>query len=123
MLTRRFFLKNTAQIVAATSSYHLFGSPANLSFFQQPTGQKPDWALIRAAFPLKKTRAYFNAGTMGPSPQIVLDTVFEAMKNVEISGEMAHSIVEPRKSIAQFVKADVSEIALTKNTTEGIRLK
>lgn len=122
MLSRRFFLKNTAHIVAATSSARLLGAPLNLPVFSHSTGQQPDWALIREAFPLKKTRAYFNTGTLGPSPQIVLDTVFEAMKNVEVTGEMDHSIVEARQSIAQFVKADATEIALTKNTTEGINI-
>ncbi len=122
MLSRRFFLKNTAHLLAATSSPRLLSSPLHLPIIPLAAGQNPNWALIREAFPLKKTRAYFNAGTLGPSPQIVLDTVFDAMKNVESSGEMTHTIVEARQRIAQFVKVDVTELALTKNTTEGINI-
>jgi cysteine desulfurase / selenocysteine lyase len=122
MISRRYFLKNTANMLVGVPFIHW--SDENLLFSQNKfaTNDDPFWMQIREAFPLSKNRAYFNNGTLGPSPQVVLDTVIDAMKKIESTGEMAHTIDAPRQRIAQFIKVLPSEIALTKNTTEGINM-
>ena len=122
MISRRHFLKNTANIFVGTPFINWVGEPLPFSESKYSFGDEPFWAELREKFPLNKNRVYFNNGTLGPSPQDVLDAVIDAMKNIEISGEMAHTIDAPRKRMAQFVRVLPSEIALTKNTTEGINI-
>ena len=101
---------------------HWAGEPLLFSDSKYSADNDSFWAQLREAFPLNKNRAYFNNGTLGPSPQVVLDAVIDAMKKIESTGEMAHTIDAPRQRMAQFVKVLPSEIALTKNTTEGINI-
>ena len=122
MLSRRFFLKNTANILVGTSLSSWTTEPLIFSEKKFAHFDDPFWAQLREAFPLNKNRAYFNNGTLGPSPQVVLDAVIDAMKKIENTGEMAHTIDAPRQRMAHFVKVLPSEIALTKNTTEGINI-
>ncbi len=122
MFSRRFFLKNTANMLAGVPFIHWAGE--SLPFYESKYNPNNNlfWTQLREAFPLNKNRAYFNNGTLGPSPQIVLDAVIDAMRKIESTGEMAHTIHIPRQRIAQFVKVLQSEITLTKNTTEGINI-
>ena len=122
MFSRRFFLKNTANMLVGAPFMHWAGE--TLPFFESKNAIGDDlfWTELREKFPLNKNRAYFNNGTLGPSPQVVLDAVIDAMKKIESTGEMAHSIDVPRQRMAQLVKVLPSEIALTKNTTEGINI-
>ena len=122
MLSRRFFLKNTANMLVGAQLMHWAGENLPFSESKYTADNDQFWIQLREAFPLNKNRAYFNTGTLGPSPQVVLDTVFNAMKNIDSTGEMAHTIDAPRRRMAQFVKVLPSEIALTKNTTEGVNI-
>ena len=77
--------------------------------------------------------AYFNTGTMGAQPSVVLNRVIENMRwNAEaiascdyqgngpllLSGYEVYP--EIRKKIAALVGADFKEIALTQNATAGM---
>ncbi len=79
------------------------------------------WKLVREQFPLKKSRTYFNNGTMGPSPYPVIETVSKGILDVNTDGEY-HGAEIARDKLAAFINAKVSEIALTHNTTEGINI-
>ncbi len=84
---------------------------------------KKYWEQIRQAFPLSNHRMYFNTGSQGASPQVVIDTVYEWMNKLERIGESGHREVEAvRAKIANFINADVEEIAITRNTTEGVNI-
>ena len=122
MFSRRFFLKNTANIFVGAPFMNWASGTLPFSKSKYNADNDPFWAELREKFPLNKNRAYFNNGTLGPSPHGVLDAVIDAMKSIETSGEMAHTIDGPRQRMAQFVKVLPSEIALTKNTTEGINI-
>ena len=122
MISRRHFLKNTANMLVGVPFMQLEKEFLPFSESKYTADNDPLWTELREKFPLNKNRVYFNNGTLGPSPQVVLDVVIDAMKKIESTGEMAHTIDAPRKSIAQFVKVLPSEIALTKNTTEGINI-
>ena len=122
MISRRHFLKNTANMLVGVPFMQLEKEFLPFSESKYTADNDPLWTELREKFPLNKNRVYFNNGTLGPSPQVVLDVVIDAMKKIESTGEMAHTIDASRKSIAQFVKVLPSEIALTKNTTEGINI-
>lgn len=79
------------------------------------------WNVVRDQFPLSRSRVYFNNGTIGPSPYPVIEAVRQAMLDLDTRGEYdGWETARPR--IAAFVNADVSEISLTHNVTEGINI-
>ena len=80
-----------------------------------------EWEAVRAAFPLQHSRAYFNNGTFGPSPAIVLQTINEKLAASNTTGEYGHTD-EYRKKLAEFIGVKTNELSLTHNTTEGINI-
>lgn len=124
-MRRRIFLKQlgTAAVSGTLLSNQLLA--ANTEDFKKSlSAAKNDddyWKLIRKQFPLKKSRVYFNNGTMGPSPYSVIDIVNKGILEVCTDGEY-HSSDAVREKIAAFVNAKSTEIALTHNTTEGINI-
>ena len=78
---------------------------------------------MREQFSLTHDRVYFNNGTMGPSPDPVLNAVINGMKEVELTGEHREADgASLREKISNLVGALPEEIALTHNTTEGINI-
>ena len=77
------------------------------------------WSFIRTQFPVTQVKTYFNTGTMGPSPHIVLDKVRDYHTWMETNGEY-RGTEKARERLAQFLGCKKSEISLTHNTTEGI---
>lgn len=81
------------------------------------------WNSLRSKFPLAPRKKYFNTASLGASPKVVIDTVYEWMMKLERMGEGGF---EHRKSVhnklAQFVNCNPSELAITRNTTEGINI-
>lgn len=80
-----------------------------------------DWAKLRELFPLDQGWRYLNNGTMGPSPNAVIDAVHKGMMEGDQFGNYSGWDLTPQK-IATFVGANQNEIALTHNTTEGINI-
>jgi L-cysteine/cystine lyase len=82
-----------------------------------------EWDEIRNQFSLTKNRVYFNNGTIGPSPEPVLECVISSMKQVDFMSEHNenHGTIL-REKIAQFIHASAEEISLTHNTTEAINI-
>ena len=124
MATRRKFLRATSQILMSGSianAQNWFPEPrTETAFFSDDSDEY--WKAIRKEFSLTENRAYLNCGTLGPSPKIVLETTMEAMKEIDLTGEMGHNTTAIRQRIAQFVNVKPEEIALTHNTTEGINI-
>jgi L-cysteine/cystine lyase len=79
------------------------------------------WNVVRDQFPLTHDRVYFNNGTIGPSPYVVLESVKRALEDIDTSGEYGGWEVA-RPKLAKFVNVDESEISLTHNVTEGINV-
>ncbi len=79
------------------------------------------WAAVRSAFPLTKSRVYFNNGTFGPSPYPVLDIIHEQLDYYNEIGEYGNTKIT-REKVAGYVKVKPEEISLTHNTTEGINI-
>lgn len=71
---------------------------------------------------------YMNTGTMGPLPSCTLNAIWETQEGEWKEGRIGANRLdvmkmarrETREAIARFIHADVKEIALTANTSEGI---
>ncbi|MDZ4714828.1 MAG: aminotransferase class V-fold PLP-dependent enzyme [Cytophagales bacterium] len=73
-------------------------------------------------------KIYLNTGSLGPSPRAVVDAVTSAMHKLESDpasenwGKLGDQIDIVRQKVADFIHADLEEIILTRNTTEGLGL-
>lgn len=83
------------------------------------------WKFVRTQFPLTDERAYLNTGGLGASPYAVIDAVKAKMDELEKVGETGHTEelwADVKKSAAQLLGCDESELAFTRNATEGINI-
>jgi selenocysteine lyase/cysteine desulfurase len=82
---------------------------------------------IREQFPIVKEWLYFDASSLSPYCLPVLSVLEKFQKERKESGSIHYDdwygeIEEGRKQAAKITGAKESEIALTKNTSEGINL-
>jgi cysteine desulfurase/selenocysteine lyase len=128
-IDRRSFLKNAAQLSAfSLIPFPSFGETAerpliksNPDLSRANPEDESFWDMLRLQFPLKSNPIYLNNGTMGPSPYSVIDAVYQKMMQVDRTGDYG-GWEESRKALAKFVHADIDEICLTHNVTEGINI-
>ncbi len=84
--------------------------------------------LVRKQLLIPKDRIYLNTGSLGPSPLVVIDSVSSLTRQLEMNpvgenwGALGDQMEAVRKKVADFVNADLEEILLTRNTTEGLSL-
>ena len=91
------------------------------------------WAELRTQFLIPRDEAFFNTGTLGSSPRVVLDAVIAHMTHVD--RDIAHwdykagheqyftgyNPEEPvRAKLATLINAEPAEVALTQNATFGM---
>ncbi len=78
------------------------------------------WAQVRRQYPLTHDRVYLNTGGLGPAPYSVIDTVQQAMMDLQRISEHGHRRIEGvREKVAAFLGAEPAEIAFTRNATEA----
>lgn len=90
-----------------------------------PMPEEEFWAKVRSEFMVREQFAYMNNGTLGPTPKPVFYTVVERYRELAADpgapntaqGDAAEDV---RRKAAAFVGANLDEIALTRNTTEGM---
>ena len=81
------------------------------------------WKFVRQQFPLTHERTYFNNGGLGPCPRVVVDTCYEsALRLTTISETGYGERHQVHEKAASFLGCDVEEIAITRNTTEGMNI-
>lgn len=80
-----------------------------------------DWQNIRNLFSLKKDKIYFNNGTYGPNPDLVLETLNSSLNKINATGEYGHTN-DTITDLSTFLNVSENELALTHNTTEGINI-
>ncbi|MCK6617298.1 MAG: aminotransferase class V-fold PLP-dependent enzyme [Cyclobacteriaceae bacterium] len=129
MSTRRTVLKSLALSSLALPVMNAFGE----SVPKLPIGNDPDyWKKIRDAFMLSKDKVFFNTGTVGAMPKVVVQKVAEHFEKLAtdvadwdykvdigwISGY--YPMPDLRKKIAQLINADAPSIALTDNVTSAM---
>jgi selenocysteine lyase/cysteine desulfurase len=129
MSTRRTVLKSLALSSLALPAMNVFGEPAP----ELPNPNDPDyWKKIRDSFMLSKDKVFFNTGTVGAMPKVVVQKVAEHFQKLAadvadwdyktdigwISGY--YPMPDIRKKIAQLINADAPSIALTDNVTSAM---
>lgn len=131
-LSRRGFLRGLAGGSAAALALAEAAAArveASLEAVRQSAGAPMSdaafWEKIRGEFMITNELAYMNNGTLGPMPKPVFYTVVEKYRELaqdpgEPNRQQGEEVEEVRKKAAAFVRADVEEIALVRNTTEGM---
>jgi isopenicillin-N epimerase len=91
------------------------------------------WETLRGEFLLPRDEAFFNTGTLGSPPRVVVEAVTRHMTHV--AQDVAHWDYHPdheqyftgyapelwvRRKLASLINADVAEVALTQNATMGM---
>jgi isopenicillin-N epimerase len=143
MATKRDFLKKMgfSALALPTLSEQLLSNPlvtldqlpSSLSLPLLPAAGDPQfWTKIREQFMLSHDSVFFNTGTLGATPRVVVARMVEHLHFVAshiagwdysdhggmISGYAP--MVELRGKIAQLLNADVTEISLTENVTSAM---
>ncbi len=85
---------------------------------------------IRQAMPATTAHLYLNTGTFGPLPGIVIETMQQRLQDEYTQGRLgvaakrsiANAYNDARGRVARLLNAEVSEIALTDNTGEGMNI-
>ena len=83
------------------------------------------WADVRHEFLIPEELAYMNSGTLGPMPKPVYYAVVDGYRALAADPGRTNTAQnsvqnELREKLATFVNADTDEVALTRNTTEGM---
>jgi len=131
-MERRYFIKKFLATLAA--------APLLSEFWQEPAignqglsngaeerqDQEKSWESIRKEFLLKPGLIYVNCGSLGLSPRPVVETVCYNMSKLEGNpehkywGQMGRAVENVRGRAADLIRANEDEIALIRNTTEGM---
>jgi len=82
---------------------------------------------IRQEFPLVNEVVYLNTGTVGISPKSMVEQLLKSVEHFEVRGQTAWGeseagMNESRKRLATLLGASPSEIAFTRNATDGVNL-
>jgi len=128
---RRSFIKKSATGLMGLLSFPAISGAVTL----EPTMKSlPDvaddelFALVRKQLLLSRELVYMNTGSLGPSPRLVVDKVQETVHKLERNpvtenwGDLGKEMENVRLAAAKFINADIDEIILTRNTTEGLSL-
>ena len=89
-----------------------------------------DAADLRASIPATERCTYLNTGATGPSPRQVVDATADFEERLQYEapcGEGPYEVAlgakeSARESVAGFLGADPTEVALTRNTVEGVNV-
>ena len=85
-----------------------------------------DWMAVRSQFPITQDYLFFDLANKCALPSFATQTIREyAAKQERDSGDKAewfHTIEEARGRFGQLVNADPSEVAILKNTSEGLNI-
>ncbi|MFT4521082.1 MAG: cysteine desulfurase/selenocysteine lyase [Bacteroidia bacterium] len=91
---------------------------SSLSTFSNTT--EPNWNVVLNEFNISEGLSFLNNGTMGIIPQAVLNAVANEAARVNSAGKYGGGEIQARTALAQLMKVDATEIAMTHNVTEGI---
>ncbi len=125
-MQRRRFIQTSALLTGLAALW----KPETVSAWESfdkliDSPQIPDeafWKFVRQQFLLPEDYTYFNTGGLGSSPAIVLETVYNEMRQREITPSPAIDMekwLNTKKKVADLIGAKVDEIACTNSATEG----
>lgn len=132
MLNRRTCVKSLIAVPAALASAL---PDARAAGQELPSDGESYWNHLRWQFLIPEGQAYFNTGTLGASPRVVVEAVTDHLRYVEESLALwDYSADQPerlagyrpekglRQKLADFVHCDMEEIGLTVNATMAMSL-
>ena len=131
MINRRSFLKASAASSVFGYSFFkalkAFSTPVEdglnkIKYLSMEGADENFWNIVRNEF-LIRSGTYLNNGTYGPTPRIVVDKIIEHMRCFEtIFEDIGVNIGEVKKNIAEFIRCKPEEVAITRNTTDGMSM-
>lgn len=122
MSNRREFLKKGMLAAPALLMGPGLGArPEPIMPGQIRAGGEEYWQVLRQQFPLDKHITFLNNGTIGPSPKIVIDAVYQSMNDVNNQANYG-GWFSGIKDLAAYFNAGQDEICFTHNVTEGINI-
>ena len=86
------------------------------------------WQRVQSEFQLSKDVIHMNNGSIGPSPRIVTESIIDALGKLEADpyhntwGGLAAGMETTRTHAADFIGAELDEVSLIRNCTEGMNL-
>ena len=134
-ITRRSILKSLGLSTMAFTALPFVGKAEPVATPVLPADDDPQyWKKIRDQFPLSKDTVFFNTGTVGAMPRIVVDKMNEYTRYLSenvadwaykddnkeefISGY--NNLMGIRTKVALLINAAAAEIAMTDNVTNGM---
>jgi selenocysteine lyase/cysteine desulfurase len=133
MTSRRKFIKS-AGLFGSLSALPLLSegfSSNRLSCtpdFRNASSDDELFAMVRKQLLIPEKRIYLNTGSLGPCPVHIIDAMHALTRQLEMNpvrenwGPLGNEMELTRKKVADLIHADVDEIVLTRNTTEGLNL-
>jgi selenocysteine lyase/cysteine desulfurase len=131
--TRRDFVKTmvagSALSVAAldklNASVYQSINTLNKKYVQDEAPDGRYWEAIRDEFMFQDGLIMMNNGTVGPMPKPVFNALIKAFKvqathPVDVYAYMPYQIEGVRRAVAAFINASPEEVAIVRNTTEGM---
>lgn len=136
MLSRRNLLKSLGLSAFTLPSLMSYGNPSTEnSIAEIPNPADPEfWKKVRDQFTLDRDKVFFNPGTVGAMPKVVVDRMTEHLKYIGsgvadwaykddhkeefISGY--NNLLGIRAKVGRLINADAPTIAMTDNVTHGM---
>ena len=132
LYNRRKFIRNSAAVLAGTvmlpESVSATLSRSNISVLSNNFTDESYWEFLKSQFSLLEGMRYFNNGSLGPSPEYVIDRTekyrrtLDAYPSKYMWGGWNDEKEDVRKLIATLLGADKEEIAIIHNTSEGMNI-
>ncbi|MGB0851178.1 MAG: aminotransferase class V-fold PLP-dependent enzyme, partial [Bacteroidia bacterium] len=92
-------------------------------FQSKKLSKDANWDEIRRQFSLRDNFAHLNTSSQGPSPTVVVNNIIDTLKNEETRATYNHAIVkQTREKISSLLNTNSDQIAITRNTTEGMNI-
>lgn len=129
---RKFIRTSAAGLVGSiliNSNAAGFSSPvAGKLSLGSPADDEQWWEILKSQFSLEEGLLYFNNGSLGASPEYVIDKTEMFRRKLDgypskyMWGGWEQDKERVREKIAGYFSADKEEIAVIHNTTEGMNL-
>ncbi len=88
------------------------------------SGGAPDdetfWSVVRGQFLIPEGRMYFNNGTLGPSPRVVVDAVAEHTRRVAQTHPPGVAWDDLKTALSRLLGGDPEGFVFPRNTTEAM---
>ncbi len=125
----KYFLAGSTLSVAAlnklSASVYQSITSLNSKYIEDESPDGVYWNAVRRHFLFQDGVIMMNNGTVGPMPKPVFNTLMTTFKIQATNPYDVYAYIptkkeEVRRKVAAFINADPEEVAITRNTTEGL---